>query len=125
MAAVPSLKVTEAGRGMLVRITGEMDHVSGPALWERLTEVLAGHAAFIVLDLSAVSFCDSAGLNLLLRADRHAATNGTDLGLARVPHMLSRILAMTGTDQVLHVYGTVADAETDLRSRSRTAEDRA
>ncbi|MER5223876.1 STAS domain-containing protein [Streptomyces flaveus] len=64
-----------------------------------------------MLDLSNVSFCDSAGLNVLLGAGRQAAESGVVLVLACVPEPLRRILQMTEADQILRVYDTVTDTE--------------
>ncbi|MFG2723708.1 STAS domain-containing protein [Streptomyces canus] len=75
-----------------------------------------------VLDPSGVSFCDSAGLNVLLGAWRQADAGGAMVVLARVPEPLLRILQMTGADQLLRVHGTVTDAEAvfaGIRSRDR------
>jgi anti-anti-sigma factor len=101
-------------RGVVARISGEMDYVTVPGLGEQISEVLAGSAGFVVLDLSDVSFCDSAGLNLLLRASKWAATRDVELVLACVPAPLLRILEMTGADQVLQAFDTLVEAETHL-----------
>lgn len=105
----PSVRTTAVGRGVVASVSGEMDYLSDPVLWERFTPMLDGASRFIVLDLSEVSFFDSAGLNLLLRADREAHASGVELALACVPSSLRRILQMTGTDQVLRIYDTVAE----------------
>ncbi|WP_406123658.1 STAS domain-containing protein [Streptomyces canus] len=78
---------------------------------EKSKGLLSRGVRFVVLDLSAVSFCDSAGLNVLIGAWRQADAGGVVLALACVPEPVRRILQMTGADQVLRVYGTVADAE--------------
>ncbi|MEU0208213.1 STAS domain-containing protein [Streptomyces canus] len=48
-------------------------------------ELIARGDRFIVLDLSGVSFCDSAGLNVLLGAWRQADAGGAMVVSARVP----------------------------------------
>ncbi|MEU0427967.1 STAS domain-containing protein [Streptomyces canus] len=48
-------------------------------------ELIARGDRFIVLDLSGVSFCDSAGLNVLLGAWRQADAGGAMVVPARVP----------------------------------------
>ncbi|MGW6791906.1 STAS domain-containing protein [Streptomyces chartreusis] len=68
VAGSPSVEATVVSRGVVARVSGDMDYVTGPGLWEQFDELLVGGAGFAVLDLSDVSFCDSAGLNLLLRA---------------------------------------------------------
>lgn len=61
-----------------------------------------------------MSFCDSAGLNVLLRAWRRVEGAGSVLGLACAPPNLQRMLSTTGVDSVLRVYGTAAEAEAEL-----------
>lgn len=68
----------------------------------------------MVLELSALMFCDSAGLNVLLWARQQAKRAGAVLVLACVPATLQQMLAMTGVDTVVRVYGTVAEAEDEL-----------
>jgi anti-anti-sigma factor len=63
------------------------------------------------VELSGVSFCDSARLNVLIGAWRQADAGGAVLVLACVLGHLRRILQMTGAEQVLRVYDTVTDAE--------------
>ena len=65
----------------------------------------------MVLDLSAVSFCDSAGLNVLLWSRRHADQAGAVLVLACVPAKVRRVLDMSGMDALVRVYDTVAEAD--------------
>lgn len=70
MEGSSAVDTSVVGRGVVARVRGDMDYMTDPGLWEQISEVLAGGAGFVVLDLSGVRFCDSAGLNLLLRAAR-------------------------------------------------------
>ena len=88
-----------------------MDYLTEPMFRTQLKELIARGDRFIVLDLAGVSFCDSAGLNVLLGVWRQADAGGAVLVLACVPESLRRILQMTGVDHVLRVFDTVADAE--------------
>ncbi|MER7195774.1 STAS domain-containing protein [Streptomyces flaveolus] len=121
MAGSPSVEASVVGRGVVARVSGEMEYVTGPGLWEQISEVLSGSAAFVVLDLSGVSFCDSAGLNLLLRADKEARLGGLELVLACVPQPVQRIVEMTGVDQVLRIKDTVTEAEAAFGDRGDAA----
>ncbi|MFD3621690.1 STAS domain-containing protein [Streptomyces sp. NPDC058676] len=121
MAGSPSVEARVVGRGVVARISGDMDYMTGPGLWEQIDEVLAGGTAFVVLDLSVVSFCDSAGLNVLLRASKRASLSDVELVLACVPQPLLRILEMTGADQVLQVRDTVSEAEAAFGGRGDAA----
>ncbi|MBT2457280.1 STAS domain-containing protein [Streptomyces sp. ISL-86] len=109
--ADPSVETTTSARCLVARVSGEMDYLTDPVFRARFKELIARGDRFIVLDLSRVSFCDSAGLNVLLGAWRRADAGGTVLVLACVPNPLQRILEMTGADHVLRVFDTVADAE--------------
>jgi anti-anti-sigma factor len=100
-----------SGRCLVARVSGEMDDQSTGWFRARFEELIARGGCFLVLDLAGVSFCDSAGLNVLLEARRQADAIGAVLVLACVPEPLRRILEMTGADHVLRVFDTVADAE--------------
>jgi anti-sigma B factor antagonist len=114
VAEVPSVETASIGHGLVARVSGEMDYLTSPTVWEQLKGSIVGSDRFVVLDLSGVSFCDSAGLNVLLRAGQQADRSGAELVLACVPPQLRRTLEMTGADQVLHIYDTVAEARTVL-----------
>lgn len=88
-----------------------MDYLTDPVFRPKFKDLIARGERFIVLDLSGVSFCDSAGLNVLLGAWRQADAGGAVLVLACVPEPLRRILEMTGADHVLRIFDTVTNAE--------------
>ncbi|MFF8925850.1 STAS domain-containing protein [Streptomyces longwoodensis] len=115
------VETTVLSRGVVARVSGDMDYMTRPGLWERFGQLLVGDGAFIVLDLSGVAFCDSAGLNLLLRAHREAELGGVELVLAWVPQPLRRIVEMTGADQILRIYDTVEAAQEALDDRGDAA----
>ncbi|MEU9919604.1 STAS domain-containing protein [Streptomyces sp. NPDC051001] len=106
-----AVEMIPSGRCLVARISGELDHESSPWFRAGFKELIARGGRFVVLDLAGVSFCDSAGLDVLLGARRQADAIGAVLVLARVPEPLRRLLALTGTDQVLTVFATVTDAE--------------
>jgi anti-sigma B factor antagonist len=107
----PSVETIAVGRCLVARVSGEMDYVTEPVFRPWFKELIARGDRFIVLDLSGVSFCDSAGLNVLIGAWRQADASGAVLVLACVPEPVRRILEMTGANQLLRVYDTVTDAE--------------
>ncbi|MFE2210394.1 STAS domain-containing protein [Streptomyces canus] len=106
----------------VARASGETDYVTGLVLRPQFKELVARSGRFIVLDLSGVSFRDSAGLNVLLGAWRQADASGAVLVPACVPEPLRRFLRTTGADQLLRVHDAVTDAEAvfaGTRSRDR------
>lgn len=111
VVADPAVETITAGRCLIARVSGEMDYLTEPVFRPQFKELTARGDRFIVLDLSGVSFCDSAGLNVLLGVWRQANAGGAVLVLACVPEPLRQILEMTGASQVLRVFATVTDAE--------------
>ncbi|MFI2780130.1 STAS domain-containing protein [Streptomyces sp. ALB3] len=111
MAGEPSVQTNTSGTSLLVHVSGEMDYETAPFFRDHLLDVIAGGQRRVVLDLSAVSFCDSSGLSVLLGAWQQVTGSGAVLVLARVPPRVQRMLQVTGVDAVLHMYGTLAEAE--------------
>lgn len=110
MAGVSVTDVTISGGCVIARVSGDMDFTTRPDVQERFAELVTRGQRFIVLDLSGVTFCDSAGLNALLVGRSQADKREVGLVVAGVPQHLRRILEMTGADQVLMAYDTVAEA---------------
>ncbi|MCJ0869765.1 STAS domain-containing protein [Streptomyces sp. AP-93] len=83
----------------MVRLTGEMDISRVDEVRALLLEAVTrvGGPADIVVDLSGLTFCDSAGLNLLLRARLQAVESGHSLRLAAPSAQMLRLLEITGS----------------------------
>jgi anti-sigma B factor antagonist len=62
---------------------------------------------FITADLTETTFCDSAGVRVLVVAHRCAMAAGLEFRLAVGESQVSRILDLTGVDQVVPVYHDV------------------
>ena len=62
------LTITSERTGTTARITaaGELDIATAPSLRQHMVPLFADHAEIVVLDLTAISFIDSAGLHALL-----------------------------------------------------------
>jgi anti-sigma B factor antagonist len=66
--------------------------------------------ALVVVDMSRTRFCDSAGLNALVAADRQARAGGGEVRLVVVGEGVARVVALTGVDRVVAVYASLEDA---------------
>jgi anti-sigma B factor antagonist len=105
------LKVTSRFQGdhLIVALAGEIDLYTAPRLQAELAGVfLPADPATIVVDLSAVDFCDSTGMNVLLAAHRLAAEQGGELILAAPRPALRKILEVTGLQSVFTVRDDLA-----------------
>jgi anti-anti-sigma factor len=65
-----------APRAARVRASGELDLATAPRLQAKLEALLAGGCSDLDLDLEDVTFCDVAGLNMLLRVHAAAVAAG-------------------------------------------------
>jgi anti-sigma B factor antagonist len=68
-----------------------------------------GHGRFVV-DMSGTHFCDTAGLHALVSANKRAVAEGGRLLIVVTPGAVTRILSITGLDQVFAHFTSLADA---------------
>jgi anti-sigma B factor antagonist len=111
-----SLSVTCSARGVcVVRVAGELDMVTAPLLGKCLKEQLAVGTTHLVVDLEAVKFMGSAGLNTLLTARELAQAAGLVLHLAGMrTRAVVLPLEVTGLLPLFNVSPTLADALGEL-----------
>jgi anti-anti-sigma factor len=84
----------------LVALRGEIDVAEAPGVERRLAEALAG-SRHVVVDLREVTFIDSSGLAVLLRAAQAAAREGRELRLLRPRPLVMRTFEIAGvTDRL-------------------------
>ncbi|MFD8702775.1 STAS domain-containing protein [Kitasatospora sp. NPDC059648] len=87
----------------VVTVVGELDHDSAHVLRDALARPLHDGVRRIVVDLAELRFCDSTGLNILLRARLDADASGRTLEVSRPRPVVARLFEVTGTDTVLRV----------------------
>jgi anti-sigma B factor antagonist len=107
------LKVSTQLQGdrAIVALIGEIDLYTAPRLQSELAAALAsGDPARLVVDMSAVEFCDSTGMNVLLAAHRRATEQGGSLELAGPRPAVRKILQVTGLETVFTVIEDPATA---------------
>ncbi|WP_329611643.1 STAS domain-containing protein [Kitasatospora herbaricolor] len=94
--------VHTAATGPIVQAVGELDLDGAPVLHAALRRALTTGppGSDLVIDLAGVTFCDSSGLNALLRARIETGRQGLTLHLARPAHAVARLLEITGADKV-------------------------
>ncbi|WP_405009265.1 STAS domain-containing protein [Kitasatospora sp. NBC_01539] len=113
MDPVFTATVRQSATGPVVGCAGEIDLDGAPRLRAALTTALAVRPApaVIVVDLAAVTFCDSSGLNVLLKSRTEAGRQGTALHLARPCPQVEELLRITGVGGIFPVDRDVAATE--------------
>jgi anti-anti-sigma factor len=67
----------------------------------------------LIIDLSAVEFCDSSGLSALLIADRQMREHSGVIKLVGVHKKVLSLLKISQLDKVFSIFDTVAKAQKD------------
>jgi anti-sigma B factor antagonist len=98
MAFFHGYESIEAGRPVVVAV-GELDMGTTPELEELLLGAEAGRPDVLIVDLREISFVDSTGLHLLVRALDRAKKLGRRLVLIEPPSEILRAFEVTGLRQ--------------------------
>ncbi len=105
MATDPQLGVVAQERDpqtMLVTVNGEVDASSSAALRDGIKGALTGGYKKVVLDLTGVSFMDSAGLRVLIDTQALGENSGSSVKIEAASDSVSRLLEMTAlTDRFM------------------------
>jgi anti-sigma B factor antagonist len=83
--------------------SGEIDSSSAPTLRASLDEVLDKGATDLTVDLTGVTFLDSAGLCVLAAAHRRAVRTDVTLRVLASTRAVIRPMQITGLYDLLHV----------------------
>ena len=95
---------------VVVTVRGNLDIDSAPVLATTLDQVLDRPVPRIVVDLSAIEFCDSTGLSAFVVGHNRAAAAGGWVRLAGPNEWLTHLLDTVGLTKRLNVYPGVAEA---------------
>ncbi|GAB1332764.1 hypothetical protein ACE1SV_71030 [Streptomyces sennicomposti] len=98
----------------IATVAGDVDMHTADTLRRDASTIIEQGRPHLLLDLSQVGFCDSAGLSALIGLWHTAQAEGGALGLASVPDRLMRMLTLTGVDTILPVHATTAEALTTM-----------
>jgi anti-sigma B factor antagonist len=99
------LRTVAVGPPAVVAASGSLDIATVVQLESVLDDCMTTHGS-VVLDMSGLTMCDSAGLGALVRIQRRAQSLNVDFAVSRPrPHIVD-VLAMTGIDKVIPVLHT-------------------
>jgi anti-sigma B factor antagonist len=100
------IRSIEPGQPAVVRLAGELDGRTAPALRAGLEELLhAGHTELLV-DLAGVSFADSIGIGVLFGGLKKGRQRHGRLDLAAPKAIVAKIVRISALDQVLTIHAS-------------------
>jgi anti-sigma B factor antagonist len=83
-------------------VAGDLDMATASVMARQLSELVEG-GTDVIVDLSELGFIDSSGLRTLMTANQQSEEQGRTLTLRRPTRNVTRVLAITGLDQVFTI----------------------
>ena len=114
-----ALHTTRRDGRATIAARGSIDLHSSDELRSRLTELVDAGERAVVVDLAAVDFCDSSGLNVLVRAYKHARAQNATLTVTGAYGRVENVLKTTGLDRFLVEGAAEEDAAEDAPADGR------
>jgi anti-sigma B factor antagonist len=94
----------------VVAVPEEIDITNAAGLRAALLEATAEGSGALVVDMSRTQFCDSAGLNVLVRAHHRLRAEDGEMLLVISGATVVRIFAVSGVDHVIRTFPTLEEA---------------
>lgn len=82
--------------GVVLALHGELDVAAAPQLEKLLDEIRAQQHRRVMVELSGLSFVDSAGVSVLIKAKKEADEDGSEFLLRRPTAQVHRVFALVG-----------------------------
>jgi anti-sigma B factor antagonist len=98
------------GQVAVVPVPVEVDISNADNVRDDLLSVLKEGPVALVVDMSRTTFCDSAGVNALVRVYQQALAAGVAVRLVVTTSAVQRVLAITGVDRLIDTFPTVQAA---------------
>ncbi|MFF3488684.1 STAS domain-containing protein [Streptomyces sp. NPDC002701] len=112
-------EITASEHCAVLRISGELDQTCEEYFLGTLAAIVDAGRRHLVLDVTALVFCDSRGLNCLLAIRWLLKRLDGKLILAGAGRRLSELLVLTGSTEILPVRRTVGSALLELPAAHR------
>jgi anti-anti-sigma factor len=90
-------------RGVVLTLSGELDLSSAPELEQAMTDGRPEPGRRLLLDLALLSFMDSTGVSVLVRAKQNADANGWLIAVRSPTGQVRRLLELVGLLERLEV----------------------
>jgi len=99
-----AISVQSRGCDTVITLSGEIDHHGARAMMARLEDAVASLLPMhLTLDLSGVTFMDSSGIAVLLRAHRQVSRHGGTLRVVSIPTQARKVLDAAGVGRIINL----------------------
>ena len=98
------------GQRAVVALPERMDASSAGQIQQGLLSVIDGGATALIADMTGTIWCDHAGADAVVRAFQRAVISGTQLRLVVTAPIVSRVLSLSGLDQLVPIYRSLQAA---------------
>jgi len=105
-----TLTTREADGKTIVAVGGEIDVYTAPKLRDKITELVAGGAYDLVVDMQEVEFLDSTGLGVLVGGLKKVRAHNGSLQLVCNQDRLLKIFRITGLAKVFVIHESADEA---------------
>jgi anti-sigma B factor antagonist len=99
-----------AGRRAVVALPEHVGASNAGQIQQELLSVIDGGATALIAEMTATAWCDHAGAGAVVRAFRRAVISGTQLRLVVTAEHVSRVLSLSGLDQLVPIYPSLEAA---------------
>jgi anti-sigma B factor antagonist len=106
--------VSTTGGRAVICVAGEVDLATAPVLQAAMLAALAAAPVELTVDLDAVSFLDSSGIQALLNGWKRAGADGIPFVIASPPAQVRKVLDITGLTELFAI-------STETESMCRTS----
>lgn len=93
----------------LITVSGEVDLATSPDLDVAIITAIDSGTSSVVIDLTDVSFMDSSGLGVIVRALKRCREAENDLDLVITNERVLKVFGITGLDQVIPIHASIQD----------------
>lgn len=94
----------------VVDLPAELDLDNAPGIGDQLIGLLRPEARGLVVDMSGTSFCDSTGINAVIRAYHRAREMGGWVRLVITTPSVHKVFRITSVDELIPIHASVGDA---------------
>ena len=104
------LNTASEGDYQVVAVVGELDVFTAPKLEALLQELVASGHVHLVVDLTEVSFLDSTGLGVMVKALKWVREKDGSLQVVAADERIVKVFKITGLDSVMSLRSDLSAA---------------